>query len=98
MWFEHLQLVEDVLLHAGVGSGSEGHHGHRAELPAQHVQPLVVLAEVVAPLVDKQNLSATEQSAPMEPFGVPENKRRFGFTWLTQWASSMTKRAKSFLS
>lgn len=54
MWFEHLELVEDVLLHTGVGSGSEGHHGHRAELPAQHVQPLVVLAEVVAPLGEKQ--------------------------------------------
>lgn len=60
MWFQHLELVEDVLLHAGVGRGSEGHHGHGVELPAEHVQALVVLSEVVAPLVKKQNLSKTE--------------------------------------
>lgn len=60
LWFEHLELVEDVLLHAGVGGGSQGHHGHGAELPAQHVQPLVVLSEVVAPLVGKHNLGAAE--------------------------------------
>lgn len=60
LWLEHLELVEDVLLHAGVGGGSEGHHGHGAELPAEHVQPLVVLAEVMAPLVGKHSLSATE--------------------------------------
>lgn len=60
LWFEHLELIEDVLLHPGVGSGSEGHHGHRAELPAEHVQPLVVLAKVVAPLLRKQRVGVAE--------------------------------------
>lgn len=60
LWFEHLELVEDVLLHAGVGGGSQGHHGHGAELPAQRVQPLVVLSEVMAPLGAKHNSRATQ--------------------------------------
>lgn len=60
LWFQHLKLILDVLLDAGVGSGSEGHHGHRVELFAEHVQALVVLSEVVAPLVEKQNVSVTE--------------------------------------
>lgn len=51
LWFQHLELVLNVLLHPGGGSGGESHHGNRVELPAEHVQPFVVLAKVVTPLV-----------------------------------------------
>lgn len=49
----HLQLVQDVLLHSGVGGGSKGHHGNQGELLSEHVQPLVVLTKIMTPLVKR---------------------------------------------
>lgn len=48
----HIQLVEDVFLNTGGGSGCQGHHRHAGELLTQFVQPLVVWTEIVAPLKD----------------------------------------------
>lgn len=48
----HIQLVEDVFLNAGGGSGRQGHHWHLRELLTQFMQPLVVWTEIVAPLKD----------------------------------------------
>lgn len=52
LWPSHIQLVEDVFLNAGGGSGCQGHHWHLRELLAQFMQLLVVWTEIVAPLRD----------------------------------------------
>ena len=52
LWPSHIQLVEDVFLNTGGGSGRQGHHQHVGELLTQFVQPFVVWAEIVAPLKD----------------------------------------------
>lgn len=48
----HIELVEDVFLNTGGGSGCQGHHRHFGELLTQFMQPLVVWTEIVAPLKD----------------------------------------------
>ena len=51
-----MQLVNDVGPHSWGGGGRECHHGHAGELLPQLAQPLVVGAEVVAPLADAVGL------------------------------------------
>lgn len=60
LWFQHLELILNVLLHARVGGGGQSHHGNRAELLAQHIQPFVVLPKIMTPLVQKQNSGISE--------------------------------------
>lgn len=46
----HIELVQDIRLHARGCRGSQGHHGHFRELLTQFIQPLVVRTEVMTPL------------------------------------------------
>lgn len=50
LWPSHIELVEDVFLHARGGGGRQSHHRHVGELLTQFVQPLVVWTEIMAPL------------------------------------------------
>lgn len=52
LWPSHVQLVEDVFLNTGGGGGCQGHHWHFGELLTQLMQPLVIWAEIMAPLKD----------------------------------------------
>lgn len=52
LWPCHVQLVQDVLLHAGSGGGGQSHHPHVGELLSEFVQSLKVGAEIVTPLKD----------------------------------------------
>lgn len=61
----HLQLVEDVLLDAGGGSGGQGHDRHFGELLPQLVHPLVVWPEVMAPL--RETTGHEVHSLPLTP-------------------------------
>lgn len=50
LWTSHVQLVQDVFLHTGSGSGCQSHHHHFGEFLTKFIQLLVVWTEVVAPL------------------------------------------------
>lgn len=81
LWFQHLELILNVLLHARVGGGGQSHHGNRAELLAQHIQPFVVLPKIVTPLVQKQNSGLSEQGARRRLFPPWANEGRVSPGW-----------------
>lgn len=47
---ENLQLSEYVLLHPGVGRGSESHHWDRRELLAKNIHSFVIWTKIMSPL------------------------------------------------
>ena len=51
---ENLQLSEYVLLHPGVGRGSESHHWNRRELLAKNIHSFVIWTKIMSPLVGKK--------------------------------------------
>lgn len=93
----HIQLVQDVFLNTGGSSGCQGHHWHFGELLTQLMQPLVVRTKIVTPLKD---LSSKDDSQWLirKWKGSCKLCIRQKHTWLTQWASSITNRAKRLRS